>query len=73
MDKNIGVIIKHPAGTGGAFVVNGPLSQVAESVLNFITDGGKLTGAVTAANDKVIGERAYFANIQQDDVRGLLF
>jgi hypothetical protein len=40
VDKNIGVIIKQPTGTGGAFVVNNMFSQIPESVLNFITDGG---------------------------------
>jgi hypothetical protein len=44
--------------------MNRPLPQISKSVLNFVTDGGKLTGAIAAANDKVIGESAYFTDIE---------
>jgi hypothetical protein len=42
-------------------------------VFDFFANGGQLTRAFTAANDKIIGESTYFADIQQDDVRGLFF
>jgi hypothetical protein len=42
-------------------------------VFDFFADGGQLPRTFTAANDKIIGESTYFADIQQDDVRGLFF
>jgi hypothetical protein len=44
--------------------MNGTFSQFSQIMLNFITDSGELTRAVTAANDEIIGESTYFADIQ---------
>jgi len=64
VDENIAVIVYHPAGTGGTFMMNGTFAQFSQIMLNFITDSGELTRAFTAADDKIVSESTYFTDIQ---------
>ncbi len=72
MNDHIAVIEQEPARVGFAFFMVRPDSGLLKDLSRFFQDGAELSLTVPGHDDEVIRETADFANVQEDDVGGLL-
>lgn len=68
VDEDIPIIDEHPAGVSGTFTVKWTFAFLFQGLFNFITDGGDLSFAIGGADDKIIGESATLAYVQQNNI-----
>jgi hypothetical protein len=72
MDDDIAVIEQQPAGVQRALLVVRLDFLPFEAFTDLVLDGAELSLAFPAADDEVVAKTAQLADIQQDDVAGLL-
>ena len=74
MHDNIAVVEQDPAGFRRAFAApRTDLLGLAQVLVDRLQDGVDLAVGAGAGDDKIIGERRYLANVQQQDVFRLFF
>lgn len=74
MDDDVAVIEQDPAGLRRALAASRlDLLGLAQLLVDRLQDGVDLAVGAGAGDDKIIGERRYLADVQQQDVFRLFF
>jgi hypothetical protein len=72
MHNDIAVIEQEPAGVQRALAVMSQDTLLFQNQLDIVDDGANLPLAITGADNKIVRKAAKTANVQQNDIGGLL-